>query len=229
MKHILWSFCVGAALAGAARAQDTATVHIASPYTSFEELHGLTFFAGYFAGNRGDAGVGPQGAPAIGVSWYRHLGGPVRAAARFTFAPSKRTVMDPQAGLTPEQRDLGTVSSPLYMLDLGINLDITGEKTWHHMVPTVGFAFGAAYDPQSPDIGGYQFGTQFYLGIGAGLQYQIKERWVLRTDIWDYLWQLHYPPSYFKTTGGIFPANAPDKQWTNNAVITVGIIYIIPH
>jgi hypothetical protein len=217
-----------AAFAGRARAQDTVTTHIPSPYVSFEQRHGFTFLAGYFAGNTGDAGVGPQGSLDVGIMYHRHLSGPVFAAARFQYAPSQRTVLDP--ALPKDQQNTGTVSSPLYMFDLALHLAVTGEKTWHGMIPTVGFALGAAYNPQKPDIGGYAFGTQFLFGFGGGVAYHIKGHWVGRADVWDFLWQLHYPTTYF-TTGpnSVLPVNAPDKQWTNNAILTVGLTYSIAH
>jgi len=229
VKRLSWVVAVMmAASAPAVRAQDTVITHINSPYVSFDQRQGFDLLVGYFAGNTGGAGVGPQGAPDIGLMYHRHLGGPVFAAARFQYAPSQRTVLDPD--LPASQRNVGTVSSPLYMFDLSVDVSITGEKTWHGMIPTAGFALGAAYDPQKPDVGGYAFGTQFMLGLGLGLAIPLKKHWVARVDFWDFLWQLKYPTSYFTTgSGGIFDVNAPDKEWTNNAVFTVGLTYSISH
>lgn len=218
-----------AALVLAARAQDTATVHISSPYTDYEEATGWGFRAGYFAANTGAANVGPQGSAIIGATYSMHLSGPVRGVARFQYAPSQRTQLDPYLA-ADSGRNQGLVKSPLYMLDIGIALDLTGEKSWHHVIPTVGFALGLAYDPQAPDVGNYKFGTKFYIGLGGGVEYALKGPWVLRADVWDYLWQLSYPQPYF--TGNINPVlalNAPDKEWTNNAVLTVGLTYKIAH
>ena len=225
-RFSLISVAVLVASAGALRAQDTVITKIPSPYVDFEQRHGFTFLVGYFAGNTGDAGVGPQGSLDLGLMYHRHVSGPVFAAARFQYAPSQRDVIDPT--LPKAQQNTGPVSSPLYMFDLSLDLAVTGEKVWHGMIPTVGFALGAAYDPQKPDPGGYSFGTQFYLGLGAGVAYHIKGHWVGRVDFWDFLWQLHYPPSYF-TSGpnSVLPVNNPDKQWTNNAVFTVGFTYAI--
>ena len=228
MKRILWSMLLSAAAAIAARAQDTATVHIPSSYVNFDQRHGFTFLAGYFAGNTGSAGVGPQGSIDLGLMYHRHISGPLFAAARFQYAPSQRLVIDPY--VLPDARDLGTQPSPLYMLDLSLDLSVTGEKTWHGMIPTVGLAMGAAYSAAKPDTGGYYFGTKFLLGFGGGVAYHIKNHWVGRVDFWDFLWQLHYPNSYFATgSTGVLPLNAPDKEWVNNAILTVGFTYSIAH
>jgi hypothetical protein len=213
----------------AAKAPDTAaTVHVKSPYQDFRQRQVIEFQLGYFGGNTGDAGVGPQGAPVIGLAYGHHLGGPVFIFGQAQYATSKRTVLDPTPGLTPEQRDLGTISAPLIMVDVGLMLAITGEKAWHGLVPTAGFAFGMAIGDNTPDVGGYKFGSKFYLGIGAGIRKPIKGPWVLSIDVWDYLWQLQYPTTYFAAgANSILPVNGPDKQWTNNGVFTIGLTYVL--
>jgi hypothetical protein len=217
------SLAMMAALATAAAAQDTATVHIGSPYVNFDQKQGLEAYVGYFAGNTGAAHVGPQGSFMIGADYFMHLGGPVFAQGRLTYAASQRTVMDP---ITVQS--IGVVSSPLYMFDLGIYASITGEKTWHKILPLAGFALGVAYDPQKPDVGGYSFGTKAYFGIGGGIAYRISGHWVGRVDLWDYLWQLKYPTSYINASNtGILPTSAAYKEWTNNGIFSVGVSYIL--
>ena len=225
MKRTTIGLFVGALLAGQARAQDTATVHIASPYVNFEQRHGVTLFAGYFAGNEGSANVGPQGSFTVGADYWLHVGGPAFVAGELLYAPSKRTIMDPFT-----LQNLGTVSSPLYMLDVALHVSVTGEKTWHGMLPLVGLGLGVAYDPEKPDVGGYAFGTKFFIGAGAGIVTRISGPWLLRVSAWAYLWQLHYPTTYFPPgNGGIFPPNAADKEWVGNGVFTLGLTYRIAH
>ena len=214
-------------LAMAAPAQDTATIHIESPYVNFNQKHGLEFFTGYFAGNTGDAHVGPQGSILFGADYFLHIGGPAFAQARLTYAPSQRTVLDPF--LPQAQWNQGTTASPLYMFDVGIYASVTGEKTWHKILPMLGFALGAAYDPQGPDNGGYVFGTKFYVGLGGGIAWRIKPRWVARVDLWDYLWQLKYPAKYLAPVGGvgILPTDHSVHEWTNNGLFSIGVSYIL--
>ena len=251
MKHILASMAVLIAFSPAARAQDstavhkadttvkakadtaakpkadtTHAVHIASPYEDFSQLHAFQLDVGYFAGNTGDAGVGPQGAPIANLSYGLHIGGAMFAFATLGYTPSKRTVLDPV--LPPAQQNKGTVNDPIILANLGMLLAVTGEKSWHGMVPFLGFTLGAAYSAQQPDVGGYEFGTKFFFGLGAGLRYRLKRPWVLNISAWDYLWQLHYPQDYFNQgpINSVLPANAPDKQFTNNGVFTIGLTYV---
>jgi hypothetical protein len=257
VKHILASMAVLIAFSLVAGAQDTAAVHkadtvtakadtaakakadtapkakvdtshavhIASPYQDFSQLHAFQLDVGYFAGNTGDAGVGPQGAPVANLSYGMHIGGAMFAFATLGYTPSKRTVLDPL--LPKAQQNVGTVNDPLIFGNLGLLLAVTGEKSWHGMVPFVGFTLGAAYSSEKPDAGGYVFGTKFFFGLGAGLRYRLKRPWVLNISAWDYLWQLQYPTTYF-TSGpnSVLPINAPDKQFANNGVFTIGLTYV---
>ena len=49
MTRSLYALMTTAMLAMAAPAQDTATIHIESPYVNFNQKHGLELFTGYFA------------------------------------------------------------------------------------------------------------------------------------------------------------------------------------
>ena len=238
MKHLLWNAVFVAALAPAAWSQDStvvkdtavvtdsAPVHIRSAFVDYSERHSLTLFGGYFGGNVGSAGVGPQSSAIVGLAYRKHLSGPVNAFARFSYAPSKRTVLDPYQPKADQV--VGTTSQTLYMLDLALTLDITGEKLWHGMSPYVGLALGAANGGSTPDVGGYKFGTQFYVGLGAGLKYHIKGPWVISASAWDYFWQLQYPTTYFVSgPNSVLPINSPDKDWTGNWALTFGISYLL--
>jgi hypothetical protein len=201
-------------------------VHIASPYQDFNQLQAFQLDVGYFAGNTGDAGVGPQGAPIANLSYGLHLGGAAFGFGTIGYTNSKRTVLDfvPING----SHVIGTISDPLILANLGVLLALTGEKTWHNMVPFAGFTAGVAVSTQPPDVAGYEFGTKFFFGLGAGLRYRLKRPWVLNVSLWDYLWQLHYPQSYFNQgpVNSVLPPNSPNQQFLNNGVFTVGLTYV---
>ena len=242
MKSILCAAVFVAALVPAAWSQDSTTAkgappakpeptesdslpaHIGSAYRDYSEKQSFSLFFGYFGGNRGSAGVGPQGSAIAGLGYLIHLGGPANAFARFSYAKSQRDVVDP--ALPPTARVTGPIAAPLYMIDIGVTADVTGEKLWHGMTPYAGFDLGLANGSNTPDAGGYKFGTQFYVGLGGGLKYQVKGPWVVTMNAWFQWWQLHYPPSYFEGTQSVLPINAPDKDWTTNGVYTIGLSYL---
>ena len=225
MKNLLFALGVVATLAPAARTQDTTKTVIKSAYSQFDEHEGLALILGYFAGNRGRPGVGPEGSPLVGLSYLYHVGGPAGIVGRVSYAPSQRTVLDP--ALPPDQRNLGKTPAALIMVDVGLAFYVTGEKTWHSMVPTLGVAIGGAFGSSTPDVGSYSFGSKFYVGFGGGVTYALKAPWVLKVDAWDYLWQLKYPTDYFTGSQPILPPDAADKEWRSNGVLTIGLSYTI--
>lgn len=214
-------------LLGAAAAPAMAQVgHLPeqSPYRDVPYKQEVTVYGGWFGGSAGKAGVGPRGGPMMGVRYSMHLGGPVEFAARIARVSTTRTVLDPTrpAG----DRSLGDFSFPLYLADVGLDLNLTGQKSWHHLVPVIGFGIGVASDAgTNRDVGGFKIGTPFALTFGGGIRYVPGGNWSVRGEVSDHLFQLSYPSSYFGSTG-VLPPNAPTNQWTHNAVLTLGVSYL---
>src|SRR6185437_6079631 len=111
-----------------------------SPYHDITEKQDFTVYGGYFKGNTGAAGVGPQSGALFGVRYALHIGGPAELVGRLARASSSRTVLDPNQPYAT--RDLGTTSQAIYLADVGITLNLTGQKSYHHFVPTAGFGLG---------------------------------------------------------------------------------------
>ncbi len=199
-----------------------------SPYQDFVFKQDLSVYAGYFAGNRGETGIGPQGGPVFGVRYGLHIGGPAEASLRIARAFSDRLVLNP-AGVGAA-RTVGTVSDPLWMADVGINLALTGQKSFHHVVPVVGGGAGVAKSGAAKDVGGYSYGTGFAIHFGGGLRFVMHGSWSARVDATDYLWQLSYPGGYYTMPAGgtaILVAGQAQNEWTHNGVLTLGITYIL--
>lgn len=198
-----------------------------SPFQDFNYHEDFTAWAGYFRGNTGEVGIGPQSSPIFGVRYGLHVGGPAELSVRVGRAFSSRNVLDPTK--FGAARNLGSESDPLWIADLGINLALTGQKTFHSFVPVFGFGIGIASSRTSRDVGGYSFGTGLAIHAGGGLKFVTHGPWGARVDVTDYFWQLSYPGAYFLApTGGtaILSPSQVQNQWTQNPVITFGISYI---
>lgn len=198
-----------------------------SPYQDFTYHQDFSVFGGYFGGNKGSANVGPQSSPIFGIRYGLHIGGPAEFAIRIARASSTRNVLDPTK--LGAARNVGTESDPLWIADAAINIALTGQKSYHHIVPMFGVGAGVAKSRSSADVGGYKFGTGFALQFGGGLRFVSHGPWGARVDLTDYLWQLSYPSSYFLTPVGGTPVLAPGQaqnEWKQNATITFGITYI---
>ncbi|MEP7066743.1 MAG: hypothetical protein ABI889_11960 [Gemmatimonadota bacterium] len=197
-----------------------------SPYQDFTYRQDFTVFGGYFTGNKGSANVGPKSSPIIGVRYGLHIGGPAELSIRVARASSSRNVLDPTK--VGDARNLGTESDPLWIADAGINVALTGQKSFHHVVPQFGFGVGVSKSGTSQDVGGYSFGTGFAIHFGGGLKFVTHGPWGARLDLTDYFWQLSYPSSYFLApTGGtsVLPLGAAQNEWKQNATVTFGLSY----
>jgi hypothetical protein len=204
-----------------------------SPYQDVPWRQGVTAFVGWYNAAIDPAGVAPRSAPMYGVRYDLQLAGPAQLTVRTAATTSKRNVLDPRQ--PKATRLLGETAAPLLLTDVGITLNLTGQRSWHGLVPTIQFGGGVASDlhPRA-DIGNYKFGgtsgTTFALSLGSGIRYVPGgrfNRWEVRGDVTDYLFAIKYPSSYISTglTPSVLKANASASSWRHNAGLTLGLTY----
>lgn len=226
MKLALAAACL--CLGTAPLAAQVGTVPEKSPYQDFTFHQDLEVFGGYFGGSGGEANVGPQSSSLEGVRYGLHVGGPAELSVRLARASSTRNVLNPL--LIGTARNVGTESDALWIGDVAINLALTGQKSFHHFVPVFGFGGGFVKSTAGPDVGLYSFGTSFAIQFGGGLKFVTHGPFGARLDVADYLWQLSYPGGYYiAPTGGtqVLQQSQAQNEWTHNAIVTLGITYII--
>ena len=223
---------IGALLLAAGAAPARAQVGYEPPESPFRDLEyrqQLTAFGGYFRPAEDVAGVAPQGGPAVGVRYELRIGGPAQLMVRAMRVASERLLVDASA---PAPRPTTTRAQSLYVADFGISLNLTGQKSWHGLVPVVNGGLGIAADfqgdadPQTDTTAtGYKFGTPFAFSAGGGVRWVPGGRYELRVDVTDYLYQVKYPASFFAAPDGGAPLLGPrvkQNQWKNNLAFTVG-------
>ncbi len=217
-----------AAAAPAAGAQDVGFTPAESPYRDVIYRQELTGFTGYYAAAEDPVGVAPRSGPMLGVRYEIRLGGPAQFYARAAVVNSERTVLDPTKA--PDQRMLGDDRLALGLLDVGISMNLTGQKSWHHLVPVVTGGLGVASSFEGEDVGGYRFGTPFALTLGGGIRVVPGGRLQFRADITDHLYQVRYPGTYYTPPATGVPAvlspTAKQNVWKHNAALTVGFSYL---
>ena len=200
-----------------------------SPYQDIPFKQEITLYGGDYQGAIGRAGVGPTGGPVIGVRYAIRLGGPVEATANVARVATSRMVKDPAK--SGDDRLVGEQSFGLYMADVGLALNLTGQKSYHHFVPVVGAGLGIVSGSSSPDVGGFKVGTPFALNFRAAIRFVPKGNFSARLELADNMFQLSYPASYFRSPpigegAPILSTSAGDNQWTHHRVLTLGISYL---
>jgi hypothetical protein len=196
-----------------------------SPFIDIEQRHEFNLFGGYYSAKKDPAKVAPQSAPLGGFMYAWRASGPVHIGMSFMTVNSQRTELDPAK--PSATRVVGTNTEPLYAADGFISVALTGERSWHHLMPMAGAGLGIITNAQGPDVGGFRFGTRFAFPWGAGVRWiPGGGRFQLRADIKDWMYTLKYPQAYHTApSSSDSPILAPTdraSRWTNNFAMTVG-------
>lgn len=194
-----------------------------SPFEDVKLGQNLSVSAGWMWMEKDPAGVAPKSAAFGQFRYDAAVGGPASLFARWTVVPTTRALKAP-GGLTPGQ-PTAYPNVVLHMFDGGIDLSLTGNKTWHHLIPSLSGAVGMVSDFASPDSGGYQFGNKFEFSFGFVMRYMNKSGVRLRFEASTYAWQYDYPSSYYVQgpNGAVVISTGADRStWGNNWGLSAG-------
>jgi hypothetical protein len=163
-----------------------------------------------------------------GLRYEIHVGGPAFLMARWSHVNSERFPIDPTKLGAAMQLGKKSVALNLYDVNLAVNL--TGEKSFHHIIPVMNLGAGIASCSCSVDPDPYTFGTPFAFSFGGGLRYVPGGRFQIRADWNDYLYQIKYPDKYYIVpVGGTAAAVGPRQSrsfWKNNGALTLGASFL---
>lgn len=221
MKQLLSALAL-ACIATTARAQ-VGHLPETSPYRDLETRQEFTFFGGRYTAGKDAIGVAPGGGPMLGIRYQIHVGGPAFLMARWSHINTDRIAIDPLK--TGAARQLGKKNVSVNLFDVDLALNLTGEKSFHHIVPVVNLGAGVGACSCSVTADPYTFGTPFAFSFGGGLRYVPGGRFQLTLDWNDYLYQLKYPTDYFLIpTGGTaaVPGDQARSFWKSNRALTLG-------
>jgi hypothetical protein len=204
-----------------------------SPFLDLEHRQEISFLVGPYLAKKDPAGVAPRDGVLTSLFYSWRAGGPANITGELGYISASRTVLDPRK---PEAtRNLGKQSWPLYTADVGLTVNLTGPRSWHHIVPVVNAGAGFVSDFKAKaDTGGYKFGTRFAFTWGGGVRWVPGGRWSLRADAKNRLYTVAYPDFYYfppQPAGGnpippILERDVAKSRWTNNTALTIGISYL---
>lgn len=203
----------------------------ASPFRDVEFHQELTAFGGYFHGSRDPAGVAPQSGPLAGLRYEITVGGPLQLVARAARANTDRNVIDPTK--SDAARSLGTQSWPIYLADVGLGLNLTGQRSWHGLVPLAHTGFGIVTDAgKKVEEDPFRLGTTFAISFGTGLRFVTGGRFHFRADAGMYMYQIKYPSAYYTAPEGgtaVVENSQAKNFWKRNPALTFGVSYFLFH
>lgn len=197
-----------------------------SPFADAIGRHSATLQLAWLKTADDPAGVGPTSGLMFLGRYEYDAPGPITLTTRVGFSPSlQRDVKDPL--FSGPLRDLGTASEPLLLVDGGVQLSLTGDKTFLGVQPRVHTNVGLVSSLQREfDIGGYRFGPKLALSYGTSARITTGKRFEVHLDLTHMLWRMNYPPSYRTGTGIQEPSilgNGSKNPWTGNLLLSVGI------
>jgi hypothetical protein len=198
-----------------------------SPFRDLEYRHELTLFGGMYSAGEDPAGVAPRGGPMGGLRYELRIGGPAHLMVRASYVSSERQALDPSEPVAT--RDLGIHSAHLAIIDAGVSVNLTGQKSWRRLVPTVNAGAGFVTGGKDVENDPYRFGTPFAITYGLGLRYVPGGRFAMRLGMDGYLYRLEYPPAYYATTSdgtSVLGARQSTNFWKNNVALTIGASYL---
>lgn len=199
-----------------------------SPYRDITATQRITIFGGYFQAQQTATGAAPQSGPALGVRYDLPVAGPADFVVKVQGVNSHRNAYDPTLGV--DARSLGRQSLTLVAGDLGFALNLTGRRTWHGVIPVVGFGLGVVSAPGTVAKDPYSFGTQFSFSGDVGIRLVPARSVELRFDASPVFYQNHYPSAYFVAPAGstpILPASASKSGFQRAISYTAGLSFSI--
>lgn len=230
MKQVLLAFMFAVStVPAAAQGVDVGYPPQKSPFRDLEYKQEATAFGGYYLAGKDPAGVAPRSGPMAGIRYEVGVGGPAQIVARVAQVMSERRVVNP---LEPRaSRELGVQSWPLYLVDVGMSINLTGQRSFHGVVPIIYTGIGLATDldkrlTEDP----FNLGTTFDFSVAGGLRFVPGGRFQVRADAGTWFYQIKYPTAYYGVTSDnttVLKSDQAKNLWKRNLGFTLGVSYLL--
>lgn len=222
-------------LPAAAAAQEE---RIESPYRWRERGFRIGFFGGYHAADRGPLEFGQGPTTVGGVKLRLRASSPLTFELGGTYGPAERFVIDAAAEGGPAVID--TVDAGWLRADAGVQLGLTGARTWNGIHPYAlfggGFVFGvnegASELLAQPELEPFRYDISIapQLYLGAGFEIFPSEKIGIGFEIRDHLIRLSAPDGFLlqeildriEEAGAAAPSST---AWQHNLEFGVSLWY----
>src|SRR5216683_2827013 len=141
-----------------------------SPYHDILLHSGPLFFVGHLGADRGVARAGTSNATTFGARYDIPAGRSLHFQFTGAYLHGDRFIIDPRADSSSPARRTGPFKSDLLQVEIGMQLRLTGGKTWRGLAPYVGTGLGLISELNAArDTSGYRFGTKFTIAFASGV------------------------------------------------------------
>jgi hypothetical protein len=203
----------------------------ASPFRDIPLRPGPVVVVGHLSGDRGIAGAGMSNARTVGARYEIPAGRSLLFQFNAAYLSGDRFILDPRADSTSPARRTGPFKSEVALAEVGLQLRLTGAKSWHGFAPYAGTAIGLMFDVNSPGDttgSGYRFGTKLTIAGATGVRWYPSRRLMINAEARAHLWRLKYPLSFHDDTQAadgsrVLPLTDPLNDWTLHPWFSLGI------
>lgn len=201
-----------------------------SPYRDILLHSGPIVFVGHLGAGRGSVGAGTSNALTLGARYELPAGHALQFQFTTALLRGDRYVIDPRADSNAAARRTGPFKSELGLIDVGMQLRLTGGKTWRGIAPYVGTGLGMMFDVNSPGDStgsGYAFGTKIVIALSSGVRWYPARRVSVNADLRGQFWRLKYPVSFHTVLAPdgsrVIPLTKPLTAWTAHPWVSLGV------
>ena len=203
-----------------------------SPFRDIQRGTGPVFFAGHLSGDRGRADAGPGNALGIGMRYELSLGRATLVQFTTAYLKGDRFIRNPAVSDTVARKREGPFDTDILLTEVGLQLRLTGGKTWHGLAPYLGTGLGLAFDTRSPGdttLSGYHFGTKLTVSGATGVRWYASRKVSVHLDARALFWRLKYPVSFHSAAADgsrVIPITDPLTEWTGHPWVSLGVGWI---
>jgi hypothetical protein len=203
--------------------------NIPSPYTFIERSQEWAVFAGKSSMNPGQLGLGPEDGTVFGGRYAVALSGAMSFDVYGTLFEATRDVLDVSRPV--EDRSLGRTDLNVFLVDVRLRLNLTGQRAWHGLQPFIAFGGGLAFptftdraletSPEMPQDQWYEFGTRFAASLAGGVNYHVTNKISLRVEGVMNLWKIATPVGWQTVDADPLGENV-ESEWVSAKTIALG-------
>lgn len=224
-RSILAALCgmLGTSLSAVPLAAQVGSAPAKSPYRDIESSHTFTPLAGYMWGSGGTLGIGPHRGDVFGFRVDTRVSAPLAIGFQLTYTDAKRNYFDLKDTTGTALR--GEINTRVIQAEVGVQINLTGKKAWHHLAPYVGMNGGLAFGKKAAvDSSGYNFGTKFTFAPMFGVRVPIVRGVLLRAEWrWNF-YQIKYPSTYSLPTPALETLlGATLSEWVATPQLSAGL------
>jgi hypothetical protein len=198
-----------------------------TPYHDIPKGHTVTGLAGLSGGTGGRFGIAPHDGTVFGLRYDIRTASAIQMGLVLGRGTLERLIVNPF--VVEANRVTGPVDQQVSFVELDLQFNLTGGKTWHRLAPFVGLGGGLALPSgTAADTSGFELGNKIYFAPHAGFRFFLTDRLHLRTDARVIFWKVDYPASFTRV-----PPEEPESppvisdgrvsEWTTASWLQAGL------